>query len=139
HRHLPFVALDTDSGEVKLRNVERPWLRFTPLADGRPMLAQHLVLDGQCRGDTLALKTSRLGSKPDVSVRVFRGPDGVFLGQYPLRRPSLGFALSANGRFLARQTREGAIEVSELSGTITPVRRTLIGAYPQQLKFILSN
>jgi hypothetical protein len=133
------VTLDADSGAVTLHNVQPTWQQFTPLADGRPMLAQHLVLEGQCRGDTLALKTSRLGSQPDFNVRLFRGPEGVFLGEYPLRRPSLGFALSANGRFLARQVREGVIEVSQAAGTITPVRRTLIGAFPQQLRFVLSN
>jgi hypothetical protein len=135
----PCVKLDSDTGMVTLENVQPSWHAFTPMSEGRPMLQQQLLLDAQWRGGTLALKTSRLGRQSGLALRVFRGPEGIFLGEYSLAELNLDFTLSTDGQLLARQLRGDEVEIRDVDGTLSPLGRITVGKFPHRLWFVLGD
>jgi hypothetical protein len=132
----PHVTLDSATVLVTPHNLDW-WEPFTPLADGRPRLRKHALLGAQWRGNTLALKLSAPGRPTNVSV--FRGPDGVFLGEHPIRDGRSGFTLSLSGSLLARQIDRTVVEISEVSGSLTPLGRTTRGGFSQAASFSLGD
>ncbi len=108
----PSLYIDPDTGEVFLQGTEPAWPPFIPLADGRPALKGCIALEAQVRGLTLAVKVDRLGVLGGWSLHLFRGPDGIPLTEYSLGRLYLGFTLSADGEFLARQAGGDRFQVS---------------------------
>src|SRR5262249_12818051 len=71
-----YCWLNRDTGEVEVSGVVPGWLRFTPLADGRPVLKGAVVLQAQCRGHTLALLCSHAAGGPGFGpvLRLYQGP-----------------------------------------------------------------
>jgi hypothetical protein len=120
---LPSPRCEVDGGgKVTLYGVP-PWGSFTPRADGRPVLQGAPVLTAQCRGDTLALVTFSVGPKPGVVLRLFGGPQGAALASLPLDRRGMDFALSADGRLVARRWhRSSRLEIHAVDGSAPPVQ-----------------
>jgi hypothetical protein len=112
----PSCYLDPASGTVYLGGLTAPLRSFTPLADGKPALQNSLALAAEYRAWTLALKTVTLGARGGWWVRLFGAPDGTPAAAYPMGSADLGFALSADGRLLARQVNEWRAEVREVAG-----------------------
>jgi hypothetical protein len=135
----PCATLDYDSGMVQVNNVHPGWSTFTPLADGQPALRKHLLIGAQCRASTLALKMSQLGAQGQITLQLFRGPDGVFIGAHPIKHLQQGFTLSADGQLLARQVNRSIIEINQTTGSLPPLGRISVGDYPQQLWFYLAD
>jgi hypothetical protein len=113
---LPSPRCEVDGeGRVSLYGVP-PWGSFTPRADGRAVLRGVPVLTGQCRGDTLALVTLSAGPGQGATLRLFRGPHGAALASLPLDSRALDFALSADGRLVARRHHRNRLEIHAVDG-----------------------
>jgi hypothetical protein len=132
-------ALDTRRGELKLLNVPLPWRPFTPLADGLPMLKDCSLLAAQCRGAVLATMVRGPGSGGPLMLRLFRGPGGVPLAEYPVAYADNGFTLSSNGNLLARQIAGWQVEVRVSGGGSVPLVTTYAGGYSSQVQFLLGD
>jgi hypothetical protein len=106
------------------------WAAFTPVADGKPLLLNCAADAIDCRGHTLAVR-SHDPNQPNAmhTVRVFRGPTGVPLGEY--RRPPdvAAFALSPDGRLLALQSGTFQVEVRDALAGGPPRCVTAVGRY----------
>lgn len=103
----PSIEVDPRSGRVALRAAGQPWEPFTPIADGRPALAGAKLLEAQLAGNALAVSareaTAGRGQSARATLRLFRGPHGDPMGEYPLAPGCEEFALSGDGRILARR------------------------------------
>src|SRR5262249_33112169 len=118
---LPSPRCEVDGeGRVSLHGVP-PWGSFTPRADGRPVLKGVPVLAAQCRGDTLALATFATGHGSGDVLRLFRGPHGAPLATLPLDSRGTDFALSADGRLVARRRHRSRLEIHTVDGSAPPV------------------
>jgi hypothetical protein len=123
---LPSPGLEVDAGgKVALHGVP-PWGVFTPRADGQPVLKACTVIRAQCRGNTLALVINRSGPEPGVTLRLFRGPEGVPLASFPfdpraIDFTAMGFTLSSDGRLLAFRGRKNRLDIRKVDGSAPPV------------------
>jgi hypothetical protein len=103
----PFLALDQQTGALSLHAL--PVSReFTPLSDGKPLLAHQSLVDADCRDATLA---ALFATGRTRILRLFRGPLGVIAAELPLKSGT--FALSDDGRLLALVTDLGGLRVLE--------------------------
>lgn len=124
----PYLALDPRDGSLGVGNVPG-WGRFTPLADGRPMLTGCNLVEADCRGPTLAALVNDPRARPPGHVlRVFRGPEGVPAGEFPFRVTPTPFTLSDDGRLLALPVDPSRVEVRDAlvrgpARCVTPVGR----------------
>jgi hypothetical protein len=89
------------------------WEAFTPLSDGQPLLRGAELLDAVCQGHTLAALFRKQPGNV-THLRLFRGPEGTPLAEFPQPNTRLGFALSSDGRLLARQVRSSQVEVRDV-------------------------
>jgi hypothetical protein len=124
----PVLALDPRDGSLTVGSVPG-WRRFTPVADGRPMLKGCTLLGADCRGSTLAAHFGAPSARPGENVvRVFRGPEGVPVGEFPFRVTATPFTLSDDGRLLALPGDPSRVEVRDAlvhgpARCVTPVGR----------------
>jgi hypothetical protein len=94
------------------------WKPFIPQSDGMPALTQSNLLDAQLGGDVLAVLSD---GQPTCCLRLFRGPDGFALPECVI--PSwANFALSRDGRRLARQFGKVRVEVRDTETGTTLMR-----------------
>jgi hypothetical protein len=114
--HGPYLYLDRATGTVTVAGVTPSWQRFTPLADGVPALEDHIALAACCRGNILAATFFRRVEQYKIKLRLFRGPIGIPLAEFSHGHPRWGFALSADGRRLARQIAPRRVEVRDSDG-----------------------
>src|SRR5262249_6226632 len=132
------ITLDGSTGEMRIHGVFPPWKPFVPLADGQPVFRKHTLLAAQCRGDLLAVLAWTLEGKDyATTLRLFRGPDGIPLAEYPCPYPSSGLALSNDGRLVARQILGSRVEVREPGGNPLPVAATFAGRFSPEVRFSL--
>jgi hypothetical protein len=119
-----------ETGGVELHGVRPLWRPFVPVSEGEPLLRKAWLLSASCQGSTLALAYKRL-DQPDapVRLRLFRGPDGVSVGEYTQPREHAGFALSGDGRLLARQVGAYQLEVRDAVSGGLPRCVTLLGRF----------
>src|SRR5262249_40642449 len=126
------------TGTVFLSGLARPWVPFTPLADGQPVLKEKFITEAHCRGDILALCSfPHPGPRPPRfagHLWLFRGPDGILLREYPQGKILGGLALSEDGRLLARQTDKARVQVSRVEQAGPPLLVTSKGGCHQDLK-----
>jgi hypothetical protein len=109
----PWLYFSPSGGTLIPRHVVPEWQRFTPLADGRTVLRGSRLVAASCQGHTLAALFHH--NPGDVStLHLFRGPDGVPAGQFTQPHGLRHFALSGDGRLLARQVRSGQAEVRDV-------------------------
>jgi hypothetical protein len=124
----PSLCFSPASGTVILRDVVPPWQPFTPVADGKPFLRGDDILNASCQGHTLALLTLRPPAATRA-LRLFRGPEGSPLDQF-VQPPGLErFALSADGRLLARLVRTSQVEIRDVAAGGPPLCVTLRGRF----------
>jgi hypothetical protein len=127
HRAWPFVMFDAAAGSLAVVNVPG-WKQFTPLSDGRPLLAGATLRNVDCRGNALAALTDSPTVRPQRKVlRVFCGPEGVPVGEYPMHGDF--FCLSADGRLLALLTQRGRVWVKDALASGPPRCVTPVGRY----------
>jgi hypothetical protein len=108
----PYLRFHEKKGEVFLGGVSPAWEPFVPLADGKPIQIGRM-LTGQYAGKVLALLSANDATRP-LKLRLFRGPDGVPLGEIDQPRNHARFVLSSDGRRLARQTGPCQVEVRRI-------------------------
>ena len=133
------VSLETETGTLTVRLYPNPRSlddtpttckirKVTPLGDDRPVLQHCRLLSAQYSANVLAI-SSYLPSEPQaVTLRLFRLPDSSPICEYPQQRSSDAFALSGDGRWLARQIAEMQVAVHDLSKgsdpqSVTPVEK----------------
>lgn len=106
----PSIEL-TPEGVLRLHGVDSPWVAATPLAEGRNALAGKRIVEARFQGGMLAASFFEPGA-PGVSLRIFGPPDGRCLAVHE-HGTERGFALSANGTCLARETAASRVEVRQ--------------------------
>ena len=97
-----WVNLSSNSGTVSMGGPAIAMFRFTPVADGQPLL-RGLKLDGRAivERSTLAFYASASERfDPSPRLLLFRLPEGVPVGDYRQPRQYRGFALSRDERSL---------------------------------------
>jgi hypothetical protein len=132
--HWPLVRFVQTTGEVKLRHVSPTWDPFIPESDGKRMLKGAILHAASCQRESLALIASglpRTEGKPTICL--FRGPEGVPAGEYPIAENQLAMALSADGRLLARPVARNEIEVRDIQTGGAARCVTTVGRYPQRV------
>jgi hypothetical protein len=120
--------LDRARGEITLSGPKPPWEPFAPLADGLPVLRDCSLYAAKCRGNVLAAVARRRERGSPLMLRLFRGPDGTPLAEYEVTHAESAFALSADGKLLARQLRNGCVEVRDTRGG-GPLLTTFVGGF----------
>jgi hypothetical protein len=124
----PQMALVQNSGTVLIDAAVPAWITFQPLADGKPVLRGAEIIDAACHGHTLAA----LFRHPPGNVyklRLFHGPEGIPLAEFHQPLALSRFALSADGRLLARQVRATQIEVRDVHSAGPPLALTPRGGF----------
>jgi hypothetical protein len=137
HPPRPYLPLYEKNGEVFLGGVTPPWARFVPLADGNPVDLGR-ILRGQYAGNVLALLSGHDATQP-LKLRLFRGPNGVPLGEIDHARNHPRFALSADGRRLARQTGPYQVEVRRVGDGLSHLAVTPRGRCHQDVQVALGD
>jgi hypothetical protein len=97
HRGGPTLHLDEPTGMLTLEQVQPSWPPFIPLSDGKPLLAGRSILRAQCQGTTLALTSFPRDRKGELSLHLFRGPEGR---PFYERSHTSDFMLSSDGCLL---------------------------------------
>jgi hypothetical protein len=122
----PYLHFDRQTSSIIPHNLGPEWESFTPETDGRPLLENCQIVQAQCRGNVLALLTRH----NKLTLRLFRGPDGTPLAEYS----SDGrFALSGDGRLLARPVEPTQLEVRDSTHNSVPRLVTIKGKAHQRL------
>ncbi len=132
------VRLDRDLGEVRLAGVGPGWAPFIPQANGQPSLRGFWIDHAQLRGDVLALVVSG-PARRGALLRLFHAPNGVPHRELPTASEPGSFALSHDGRLLARRIGERQVEVREVSGAGQPLFVTPKGKAHTVLKLTLGH
>jgi hypothetical protein len=124
-RSWPALGLCPDTGWIRLNGISPRWNLFTPTSEGRRILSDCVPVAGICCGDTLVMLVSS-ASTGELSEHIFRGPDGVPLGERSGLRSRCLPDLSRDGRLLARATGPAQAEVRDViaGGPPTCVTRT---------------
>jgi hypothetical protein len=131
-------CLDPETGQIDVHVTQLPWQPFIPLADGRPALKSWTAREALCCQHTLALMTSRFGStRSELILRLFRGPEGIPLAEYPMTGDKLTFALSADGERLARLVGNYRVEVRRVAGDNAPILGTHAGGFSPRVRLLL--
>jgi hypothetical protein len=121
----PVIFFNPETGAIRPHHVTPSWMTFTPVADNRPLLKGRILVRGaDCQGQTLAAVFEDPRTlPPQRTLRLFRGPRGVPAGEFDQPASMGAFALSSDGRLLARQAGLYSVEV----------RDVLAGGRPQRL------
>lgn len=117
----PYLYLDPLKGRILLGGVGSAQ-GFIPLADGKPMLRNHRVLEAIYRGNTLAVAVCPMSEPDKIQLRLFRVPEGVPLGELPNHQGRC-FMLSSDGNLLARQIDNQWCDVLQVNGGNHPLVR----------------
>jgi hypothetical protein len=127
-KKCPFLWLDRGTGQLHFGGTNPPWPPFTPVADGLPALQGGSLLEARHAGNTLAVLSRTDGGGQEQVLRLFRGPEGTPLGEFTYYGEQPAFALSGDGRVLAREVPgEGFLEVHDLTRPGEPPFRTTRG------------
>jgi hypothetical protein len=113
----PRVVFLSDTGSLTLFGLHPDWEAFIPLADGQPLLRGAELLAADCKGRTLAARFRT--PQGNAILRLFRGPAGTPLAEF--RQNWGAFALSSDGRLLARLVRSSEVEVRDVVAGGPPV------------------
>jgi hypothetical protein len=125
----PAVYLNASSGTVALSDVVPSWETFTPLVDGQPMLKDCELLTADCQRHTLALLVKGAAAGGTPMLRLFGGPQGIPLASYPQSKAAPQFALSGDGRLLARQVSRSQVEVRDVHAGGRPLCVSPVGRF----------
>jgi hypothetical protein len=128
-----------DLANVPFSLAKLSFARFTPLADGLPVLRGWTAEAAQYRPSLLALLTTRPGPPAETILRLFRGPQGIPLATYPMRASRAAFALSEDGEQLARLVGEYWVEVNRVGGDNGLLLATRAGGFSRSLRLVLGD
>lgn len=109
---LSVTPFPQPTGYPALPNREQE--RFTPLADGQPLLKGCRIVSAQLGGHALAVTTYPPDRPEQVALRLFRLPGGAALCEFVQASTLFGFTLSGDGQRLARQIGETQVAVHDL-------------------------
>ncbi len=112
--HHRTLRHDETTGTIHVENTEAAWAPVTPLADGQPIFRDVVLGPAICQGNLLAVACGSPGYA-SRTLHLLQMPNGAPLGEYQLGEFFHQFALSSDGRLLARQTSQSRIEVREIS------------------------
>ena len=124
------VTLDPYGG-LLVQNADSEWRHFLPQEDGQCILRNGQLLQAQGRANVVALKVSD-SRNGKVTLKLYRGPDGVSLWDMPIRREQ-GFVLSKDGRKLARMIGRHQLLVQDVFHPSLPPLRTRVGGFSSTL------
>jgi hypothetical protein len=135
----PAIFFNPETGTIRPRHVTPSWMTFTPVADNRPVLkGRKLVPGADCQGQTLAAVFEDPRTlPPQRTLRLFRGPRGVPAGEFDQPASMAAFALSCDGRLLARQAGLYSVEVRDVLAGGRPQRLDAPPRTPENLKVYL--
>jgi hypothetical protein len=105
--------LDARTGEVQLWGLGYDWGKFTPLADGRPLLQKTSLDRAHVEADVLGLQ---LAGPRGHTLLLLRGPAGTVIREYgpwKASRPR-DFRLSSDGKWLALLRADQRVEVENI-------------------------
>jgi hypothetical protein len=105
---------DETTGTIHVENMEAAWEPVTPLAAGQPIFRDVVLDQAVCQRNLLAI-TSGSPGYASRTLHLLQMPNGVPLGEYQLGEFFHCFALSGDGKLLARQTSQSRVEVREVS------------------------
>jgi hypothetical protein len=134
-----YCCLDPDQGQLELRVAAGTWQPFVPLADGRPVLKECLLVAAKCCGNVLAIQVRGPAPATKIALRLFRGPDGIPLAEYPVAYADNGFTLSNDGALLARQTAGWQVEVNTTAAPAPSRVITNAGGFSADTQFVLGD
>jgi MoxR-vWA-beta-propeller ternary system domain bpX0 len=129
-----WICLDPDSGTVSLGN--GVWIanQFTPMADGKPLLAGcTLQSSASQEGHSLVFFVGQ-GPVPATALRLmlFRLPEGIPSGDYLQSKRYRGYALSRDdGRWIAFQDQMLRLVVRDTTPGCGPKYPLPTGEYPE--------
>jgi hypothetical protein len=112
------VRLDPETGAVEARTQAGLSARFTPMLDGKPEFLAAQIVQARSGGSVLALLVAKGRTR---SIHLFRAPDGLSLGAMPVGEGESGFALSADGRYVARRLGPRVLHVREVGSAGPPL------------------
>jgi hypothetical protein len=137
-----WICLNPVSGTVSLGERGKITSRFTPLADGQPLLRMcELLSDALQEGSILAF-FARQDSAQVTTARLmlFRLPEGIPIGDYPQPKHYLGYTLSrGDGRLVAFQDYNGRLLLRATTPGSDARHPLPTGEYPQQVKVELGD
>jgi hypothetical protein len=135
----PYLRFDREAGRLTLGSMEPPWEPFVPRSEGRPVLRGARLLFAKLTGDVLAVDCYYPEGGGRRVLRLFRGPDGVVLGELvgPPRLVPGFIALSHDGRLLAREVSRTEVEVRALDEGLRLVAATPRGKCHHDLDLTL--
>jgi hypothetical protein len=111
---IPFLRHNAKDGSLLVNGMAPPWKSFIPRSDGLNAFLSCVIHEARCSGKTLALLTNNpIGQ--GLKLRLFQGPDGVALAEFPMTNRRHGFALSQDGRRLAKQVDRYLVEARDVS------------------------
>jgi hypothetical protein len=123
----PILHFDARHGAVLLDDVRPSWLSFTPLADGRPALSDRILMRAECQGGVLAVLF--MNPQRGKELWLFEGPHGRTITTLLVPFDRDGFALSADGRYLAVQRGPCQLEVRETAPGGVMIGQGLVGRH----------
>jgi hypothetical protein len=118
-----IMALDSTDGILSVGDAT-----LTPLSDGKPALVKHRLLQARRTGDVVAAML--INPSRAANLHVYR-TDGTPLAIFECKHSD--FALSADGRYLARQSAANQVIVHEIQRSPAPVFVTAKGRCHQDL------
>jgi hypothetical protein len=137
-----WICLNPVTGSVSLGGSGKITSRFTPVADGQPLLRRYeLHSEASQEGSTLAFFAGQDSARDATSrLLLFRLPEGILSGQHDQPIRFRGYALSRNdGRRIAFQDQKGRLILRETAPGC-PCREALpIGEYPQRVEVELGD
>jgi hypothetical protein len=133
------VHLHRDSGTLFVGVSDSDLIHFTPLSDGRPALQGGEIVRAQLGHRVLAITTRGPREQQKLPLRLFQLPDGMLLSMFENSFGSGAFALSSNGRWLARQIAPHQIAVHEAGNSGRPLSVTPTGKCHSNLSVLLGD
>ncbi len=127
HWSWPQISLDSDSGTIEIKNVVPTWEAFTPLSDNHPVLKGCRLEAADCQGHTLAASFTAPGQP--TMLRLFQGPRGIPLAALQQYKDTHRFALSSDGRLLAREIDRGQVQIHDVLIEGPPRHTTQVGRF----------
>jgi hypothetical protein len=122
-----LANLDPSTGALSVRGADHIWDTFVLLENGTPSLLGRTLLTAQLAGGVLAVAVR--GASADV-LYAFR-QDGQPRGHFSIKEHN--YLLSADGRYLARQSAPNQVIVHEIMRSPAPVFVTAKGRCHQDL------
>ncbi len=126
----PTLFFDKARGELALRHVDPPCAPFVPLADGKPLLAGHVLTAASARRQTIAA----VFQTPDNRVVLWVFAEGRPVVSFPLGDRSRNVALSSDGLRMAFSRRPSQVEVRDSLNGRLPLVRTPLGRFHNNVR-----